>query len=332
MKKILWLPALLLLGCIDEVQLPVRNEQPRLVVEGQITNEPVPYSVRLSFTGTFTSSARYLSAQQAVNGARVVISSNAGDSIQLTQQYFLQPGLYQTTDPAFIGRVGRSYTLSITLPDGRVFTTKPEKMVAVPPIDQLTYTVVETDRDTRPDGYQISVDTQDPPGVQNYYLWRAYGFSGRQCGLNPTTWVYFDDKATNILSDQLIDGNPIRQRPVLFSPIWSRVQQFLEVAQYSLSRSAFQYYRLYREQQERTGTIFDPLPAPIEGNVRNRADTTDRGLGYFVVSAVSRKKLLITPDVDKYTQAYVQQQVSYVNPIYRQNLCTGGTDVKPTGW
>ena len=337
MGKVLFLLLLSvsLTSCLDEVSVPLRDTEPQLVVDGQITNERGPYSVRLSFTGAFTSSARFLEAKQAVNGARVVLANDRGDSTLLRQIYLLQPGLYQTTDSLFRGQVGRSYTLRITLPDGRKYMSAPELLAAVPPIEQVTYEVQETDRYQRPDGYLIKVDTKDPAGQTNYYRWTAYGYNGRFCpypfqGLM-TSWLYIDNKAINIRSDQFTDGSAIRDVPVIFSPMWTRLAHYIEVQQWSLTQSAFQYFRLYREQQERTGTIFDPLPAPIEGNVFSMADASVRALGYFTASSVSRRRLKIVPD-EKFSEAYVRYRVEFVNGIYWQNLCEGTVREQPEGW
>lgn len=327
---LLLLLPLLLTSCLDEVQVPLRPTEAQLVVDGQITNESGPYSVRLSFTGAFTSSARFLEVKQAVNGARVVIADDRGDSTVLRQMYLLQPGLYQTADSTFRGRVGRSYTLRVTLPDGRRYVSTPERLGAVPAIEQVTYTFVEGDRYQRPDGYEIQADTQDPVGEPNYYRWTAYGYNGRNCG--QTGWTYFDTKSIIIRSDQFTDGNPIRGVPILFSPMWTRISQFIEVQQYSLTRPAFQYYRLYREQQERTGTIFDPLPAPIEGNVFSVADSSVRALGYFSASAVSRRRLKIVPDPIRFTEEYVRQRVSFINDAFKTDLCTGAIVDLLQGW
>lgn len=60
------------------------------------------------------------------------------------------------------------------------------------------------------------------------------------------------------------------------------------VRQYSLTQAAYQYWTLFEQQCTRSGTIFDPQPASIEGNVRAVDDTTKLALGFFGASGVSQ--------------------------------------------
>jgi hypothetical protein len=43
-----------------------------------------------------------------------------------------------------------------------------------------------------------------------------------------------------------------------------RGKQYVEVSQYSLTREAYQFWKLLDEQQTRTGSLFDPQPAPMK--------------------------------------------------------------------
>ena len=49
------------------------------------------------------------------------------------------------------------------------------------------------------------------------------------------------------------------------------------------------------EQTSRTGSIFDPLPASLEGNIYNINQPNELALGYFGASAVSYKRIVIVP-------------------------------------
>jgi hypothetical protein len=65
----------------------------------------------------------------------------------------------------------------------------------------------------------------------------------------------------------------------------------VEVSQYSLTREAYRFWERYEEQRIRTGSILDPLPEPIEGNVYNVNDQNDIALGYFSASSVTTKRI-----------------------------------------
>jgi hypothetical protein len=290
-------------SCIDEIELPVRNEAERLIVEGMISNEKPPYTVRLFTTGEYVS-ARYPPASLGVQGALVKISDETGNSTVL-KSLINRPGVYQTTDTSFIGQIGRSYVLTVLMADGKTYRSKPEKLLPVPELEELKAEFVDIPDRKRPSGYKVLVNTQDPVETANYYRWSAYGYVRRETegliypGGIPccnSCWLLITNNDVNIFSDANINGNRIQDRVAIFSPFYLRGKQYVEVSQYSLTREAYQFWKLLDEQQTRTGSLFDPQPAPIEGNMYNAEDETELALGYFGASAISRRRLIISAD------------------------------------
>jgi hypothetical protein len=157
----------LITSCINEVNLPIRNEVPQLVVEGMITNEKPPYTVRLFTTGNFVS-ANYPPASLGVQGALVSISDDTGQSTIL-KTILEQPGAYQTIDTNFVGLVGRSYVLTVRMPDGKMYQSQPEQLLPMPRLEELKAEFVDVADRSKPSGYRILVDTQDPVESANYY-------------------------------------------------------------------------------------------------------------------------------------------------------------------
>jgi hypothetical protein len=274
------------------------------VVEGLITSLPPPYAVRLSFTGT-SRGARSLVEATAVREASVTIADDQGNSVALSE---IRPGEYQTGDLSFIGVTGRSYTLSVRLPDGRSYVSRPETLPPVPDIEQVYYEVSDREGFAENAGIYVYVDTKDPVETENYYRWSAYGYS-----LRPSTgvccvfvtpgcgrcylqcWIRSNNLAATIFSDELVNGNTIRRQFVYFSPIRMRGPHLIEVSQYSLTKEAYRFWERYEEQRIRTGSILDPLPEPIEGNVYNVNEQNDVAIGYFGASSVYRKRITTDP-------------------------------------
>jgi hypothetical protein len=210
--------------------------------------------------------------------------------------------VYQTTDSTFRGTVGRSYTLTVGLPDGRQFVSRPEQLFPVPSIEHIYYQI-EDQTAIGQAGYYFFLDTKDPGDAKNYYRWSAYGYSQRPstgvcCTFgNPCPkcfdfcWMRTDYLGANVLSDELINGNQITKRYVLFSPLVTYGPHLIEVSQYSLTRQAYQFWQLYEEQRSRTGSVLDPLPAPVEGNVLSQQEGAEAALGYFGASAMVTVRL-----------------------------------------
>ncbi len=288
-----------LTGCIDQVELPIRTEEPRLVVEGQITNEAPPYTVRLTYTGKYSGPNSQNPADQFVQEARVILADDQGRSTSFVSR---GQGLYQTTNATFRGQVGRAYSLSIALSDGKRYVTKPERMPAVPIIDRISAQLVKTNNFAKPYVFSYAVNTRDPATEQNYYRWTGYGYTTRlsvgvPCSLgslsrcNNRCWTTVSSDAVNVYSDEAINGNPLRGRAVLQLPIYAIGPQLVEIQQYGMTQTNYQFWKLYQQQNARTGSIFDPLPAPVTGNVVNASDPTDLARGYFAVTSITRQRL-----------------------------------------
>jgi len=336
-------------SCIRQITPPIRQSTPILVAEGMITTEPGPYTVKLSYTGRFTNaSVRIDSNQNFINDAAVVIKDSDGDS---SSCILSSPGTYQSADSNFIGISGHTYTLEIFLPNGKTYVSKPEKMNPVPGIDSISVSYDSTYvTDVRPTQLIISVNTPDPPGVQNYYRWTASGYVPRKSWGGPCTFgappctdpfmclcfaecvQYLSNDQLNVLSDQFINGREIIQ-PVFYSPLYWYGKHFIEVKQYSLDQDTYFFWEQYIEQTNRTGSILDPLPASLTGNIYNLADSNDLALGYFGASAVTTKKVIIVPF---FLQKYYLESVagSYVlmgdcHQVFPNSLADG-TD--PPEW
>lgn len=290
----------LLLSCIKQVNVATRNEKPILVVEGNVSTDTVPYTVKLTYSGPIVYSD-VIPDQYLEKDAIVTISDDQGNTTPLA---YTTQGVYQTTDPGFIGKPGRSYSTSVILKDGRKYISKPEKMKSALPIAAIDVTFVNKFDFNLPTYMNVAVDTKDPAGEDNYYRWTYNAWILRQthgvsCGIGCIMMEYcyqqFIDNDVHILSDADINGNDIKKQTVGRAYIYTFGNPYIEINQISLTREAYQFWKAYQDQQTRTGSILDPLPAAIKGNVYNAANPDDFALGYFSASAVTRKRVILVP-------------------------------------
>jgi hypothetical protein len=293
---------LVLASCLEQVELPYRNLEPKLVVDGEITNESPPYNLRLSYSGRFISGS-IVTSRLAVNGARVILTDDKGGTVQFKQNIF-EPGLYQT-DQKFQCEIGRTYSLKIEMPDGKSYIVKPQLMKPVAKIAKIT-------ADKIPDFIRFFIDTKDPANSKDYYRWKSYSIA-----LRFGCWAYVREDAGNILADTYINGNDINQRLVQYSPINSftpNALHFVEVKQMSVSEEAYLFWQQYEEQRTRTGSIFDPLPATIIGNIVNEKNEKEFALGFFGVSGVSTKRYHIyPPDLTTFSNVQIAISPPYID-------------------
>jgi len=322
-------------SCIKEIPLEGVQGPKRLVVEGMMTNEATPYSVKLSYLFGLDNYIGLDEIQYEEN-ANVTIADLDGGS---TQMDYIGKGVYQSADSSFIGAVGHTYQLSIMTSDGRKFISRPEKLLPVPPIDSA-YSDLNFHGPAFGEGYDVFVDFTDPGGENNYYRWTAFSYSvvRSRClpcsGLCPVCfeycWLRHDSKDVDVINDQFFDGRQVKGKKVFFSPAFVNNIHLVEVQQMSLSQQAYSFWQKFKDQQNRVGSIFDPAPASIAGNVINANDTTDVQLGYFFVSSVARKRFKLVDTVQQRVSGdygYFNGPTGTCDYVY-----PGATIERPGGW
>jgi hypothetical protein len=104
--------ALLFISCEKTVDLKYKSNQSRIIIEGNITNEPGPYFVNITKSIPLSDTGNY----PTIDNAIVAISDNAGNSETLTPQ---GNGLYRTN--TLTGVPGRVYTLTVNA-ESQTFT------------------------------------------------------------------------------------------------------------------------------------------------------------------------------------------------------------------
>jgi Domain of unknown function (DUF4249) len=287
-------------SCIKQVNVATRNEKPILVVEGNITTDTTPYTVKLTYSGQVLHADSVLD-QYLEKDAKVTISDDLGKSTALV---YTHQGIYVTIDASYIGKVGRSYSVTVLLKDGRKYISTPEKMKVPVPIDSITVHYNGYFDFNAPSRMEVFVTTKDPAQEENYYRWTFNDWVGREtpgvgCGFGCVKFKYcyqfYVDNEVRILSDASINGNVIKEQKVGFCYIFTYINPYIDIGQLSLTKEAYQFWEAYQGQQTRTGGILDPLPAAIKGNVHNATDVNDFALGYFSAASVTRRKAVLIP-------------------------------------
>ncbi|WP_336517314.1 DUF4249 domain-containing protein [Pollutibacter soli] len=287
-------------SCIKDVEVPLRFEGERLVVEGQISNEPGPYNIRLTLSGAVAAGTAVPEEKQ-VTDAQVSVRDDQGKIIPFVHT---GSGFYQSDDPSFIGEVGRSYSADIRLADGRNFISLPEKILTPVQMDSFQIRFVPDYNRFHPAYFRTYIYTTDPADQENYYKWEAYGYTRRKtlgvgcgfyCIMFDKCLQYRTDNEMSIMSDADINGGRIIDKGISNSYIFDYGTHFIDFSQLSISKSYFQFLQQYVDQVARTGSIFDPLPASIKGNIVNAANQNEYALGYFSARSAVHKKVIITP-------------------------------------
>jgi hypothetical protein len=304
-------------SCIDPVDFSKGDDSESLVVDGLITTEPGPYVVYLSRTTDYNS---FYSSVERVKDAIVMISDDLGNVELLTETYL--HGIYETDPDGIRGVPGRYYTLEIETPDGKHYESAPELLSPVPEIDTIYYKrQILQELDDRSmmrnyDGFQIYIDFSDPENEINYYMWSWTGthevhtqpwsyFNIRKRRPAPkdccaTCWVTESNGDISVFADGFSEGSRISAKPVAFVRIINsnqsrhfRGKYHMELQQLSLTEEAYKYWSVIETQISSSGSIFEPPPVAISGNITNCDDPEDVVFGYFGASAIRTKGIFI---------------------------------------
>ncbi len=281
-----------------------------LVVDGRITDEPGPYTIRLN-----QSSELYIEESPPLTGAEVILSDDAGNSEVLQEK---TPGEYVTDIMGIQGTVGRKYHLEINTSDGRQYVSSEEMLHAAVAIDTVT-AAVEYRQDVNFDydlsGYQFYLEGALAAQKENYYLWELEGtyeyntdylidFIFLSSGFEPypdpdefhTCWLTYPIPNIFTFSTQNLDRPEIKAFPLNFLDTETRqlaIRFSLLTRQYSLSPEAYEFWHALEEQIGEQGALYSRQPYQIRGNIQNVADEEEPVLGYFLAAGVSEKRIFV---------------------------------------
>ena len=317
MKRVFYLLLFLPLACIDPYEVNVAEGPQLLTVEGVLTTGEGPHEIRLTRGATYGSVFEGL--VRPVRDATVVIRDNFGNVTFLSEDVE-DRGTYLTPD-GFKAVVGRSYTLQIELIEGAVYNSLPERVNSVPQIENLDFSVlripVEGELNDR-SGVQIVADVADPADQDNFYYWRT-GESTFILKTRPDLFTirppdaddrdpdpkdccefcfqteFYSNAGIYIANDASFNGLNT-QLPVGF--IEDDGIRFIEtyrteIRQISVSPEAYRFLRLVKQQSEISGSVFDPPPANIRGNIISLDNPDEVVLGYFMAGGEATEEIYI---------------------------------------
>jgi hypothetical protein len=151
---------LLATACEKVIDVDLREVEPQLVIEANITDQPGPYFVRLTRTVNFNVENSF----PPITNAIVTLSDNTGTEEVLSET---SPGSYETN--SIVGTPGRTYRLSV-ISEGQEYVAT-ATMPASVTLDDITIEeggfIGETEN-------EVVVRFQDVPGVKNYYRFVAW--------------------------------------------------------------------------------------------------------------------------------------------------------------
>jgi hypothetical protein len=348
-------------SCIDPISFDTPRVDFQMVVDGVITNEPPPYTVRLY-------RALALDADQdrrvVVRYAKVTLRNDLGQEEEMKET---EDGVYRSAG-LIKGEIGHTYAIRIQTVEGRIFESTPDTMLPTGAIEAITFefdeqTVLRNGVEQGADRFNIFVSARGAIEGENRFRWRMTGTyeietfpqfrtrnaeggpvpdpppcSGYEVRFGQLTrvrdctccfcWVEDFESVPKVADDRFVTGSRFEAIKVGEVPITRRTfynKYRVTIEQMSLSPAAFTYWSLLRAQKQGAASLFQPPSGKVTGNIFP-VNNTAEGLGIFWASAIDRKSVFIE-----------RQDIPYrVQPIDTLKVaCTGlpnSSSTKPASW
>jgi hypothetical protein len=242
------------------------------------------------------------------------------------------------------------------------------------------------------DGVMIYANTHDVTNKSKYYKWEydetweiisPFYTILKVIGLDSIVhrdfpaedvshcWKYGSSTSIMLGSSAQLTSDIISDVPVYYLPKNTEkigVRYSILVKQMVLTKEGYEYFLQMKKNTEQLGSIFDPLPSELRGNIHCLTDDKEPVIGYVTAGSVKEKRIFIVSNqvpqwhysysgactsllvpnkrdsIRKYLGAYAPYDEDRPNPLgiplgyyFVQPPCAdctlrGGSNVKPSYW
>ncbi len=176
-KKIFRMRWILLLyfvsACVERVELNVPPPQSLIVIEGMITTDAPPYTVKVSRGFALDADTVPFNPVEKLSIQLFDDQGNSESFVEKTPGEYISSGFIQ-------GQIGHSYRIKVQTPEGKIYESEPD---LIKPVGQVTDIHYEYERrikqgkyyEEKTDLFKIYVNADAGAGVDNYVRWRFKG-------------------------------------------------------------------------------------------------------------------------------------------------------------
>lgn len=290
---------MLLFGCIERFEVQINRQTNVVVVEGQITNLPEFQSI------TIRMHAPEESVFEEVFGADVMLENEQG----LVYEFFESGlGKYQPYEQLHLVS-GDKYRLRVAIGDTIQIISNWQEVPVSVEISEAHAEAIDKDEITEDgfiapeNGFNYFVTTRPSP-VKNLYL--RYNYQTAYIMESPFRSTLCPDcnncfivgETENILRTTSVQnglGKSVSDFYVAFVPasVEYAIRKTLRLFQFSITEEAYQYYAAIDRQRNINGTIFDPPPAIIKGNLEDINKPERPVYGFFEISIATEASVVV---------------------------------------
>jgi Domain of unknown function (DUF4249) len=254
---------IVLSACEEVIQIDLNNADPKIVIEGIVTDQPGPAIVTIRKTTDYYNPGTY----PAVKDAQVTISDDLGHAEQLIET---SDGVYKSSN--LQGTPGRTYTLEV-ITEGKTYSAV-SYMPQPTKIDSLFYT--KNTGGIRPkdkEGYSLTLTFTDTPGIEDFKRLKIYQNGEALDGFT-------------LYNGRLSDGNKIEYDHIRTT---FELNDLITIELISIDENTYEYYSTLGNAVATSGgnKIQTKIPANPNSTI------TGDALGYFGALAVSSDSIRI---------------------------------------
>jgi hypothetical protein len=204
----------------------------------------------------------------------------------------------------------KKYRLYVKTTNGSEYRSDYCSVKITPPIDSISWKE-DQDRVT------IFANTHDPNKKSIYYLWdydetweihsphpasikvdgnRVRDMTGSDTIVS-ICWKYDSSSTINLGSSARLETDIIHLNPlVVYSKIDERfgVRYSILVRQYAIDKQTYSFLDQMKKSTEGRGSIFDPQPTELKGNIRALKDSTELVVGMMYATTVQEQRIFIS--------------------------------------
>ncbi len=290
------------------------NKNSKIVVDALITDQSENQKIKLS-KSNLPGNEEFL----PLSNCQVIVKDNNENKFNFIEN-MSNPGTYEGTISLNLLKEGTQLMLYFITAEGEEYVSDFEKYISCPDIDsvyhELQYKPTE-DPNINLAGYQFFVDLIATDEYTRYYRlqvdetweyhsdWPIKNFidiNNVYQSLTVTDYSLFVCYRTApvdeifVLNTSELELNQYYKLPLHF--VSDRTQRLLYqysllIKQYSLSESAYTFWENLKKNNQESGGLFDSQPVLVKGNVHNLNDQKEEVLGYFGLSSIKQKRIMI---------------------------------------
>ena len=320
---------ILLAACVDRINFKTPVADVQVVLEGMISDEPGPYTIKMYRTRPLGVD---LDRLVPVRFVKIILFDHLGNEDPYKE---VSDGVYQTSG-LINGVVGNSYHIRIQTKEGRIYESVPEKILPVGEVKRVyaeyeERTIFQDGKEVSANRFNIFMDSKGVMGSNNLVRWKTTGTYKvevfpqlrtkrvEELGVVPdpypcsgyrvregklvkdhececcVCWVDETEEVPQVSDDQFVVGNEFKRAKVgevLINGTTFYDKYRVEVAQLSLTERTFTFWKLIKAQKQGAGSLFQPPSAKISGNIK-AVNADQEMIGIFWATSIKKNSIFI---------------------------------------